>query len=109
MTQKVHVKKGDTVVVIAGKDKGKQGKVLRVLPDEGRVTVEGVNMVKRHQKPRPPKVMQGGIIEKEAALAASNVMVYCPKCRRPVRTGTRVLEGDQRVRVCVKCGENLDK
>lgn len=109
MTQKVRLKKGDMVVVTAGKDKGKKGKVLEVLPDEGRLIVDGVNIVKRHQKPRPPKVMQGGIIEKPAPVAVSNVLIHCPKCERPVRIAKKVLGGDRRIRVCARCGESFDK
>jgi large subunit ribosomal protein L24 len=105
---KAHVKKGDNVMVIAGKDKGKKGKVLRVVPSTGRVVVEGVNMIKRHTRPNQ-KVMQGGIIDKEAPLAQSNVQVICSKCGDPVRTGKKELEDGKMVRVCAKCGEVLDR
>jgi large subunit ribosomal protein L24 len=105
---KAHVKKGDNVMVIAGKDKGKKGKVLRVVPSTGRVVVEGVNMIKKHQRPNQ-KVMQGGIIDKEAPLALSNVQVICSKCGDPVRTGKKELEDGKMVRVCAKCGEVLDR
>lgn len=105
------VKSGDTVMVISGKNKGKTGKVRSVLRDENRVIVEGVNMVKRHLKQRPG-VRQAGIIEMEAPLHASNVMVVCPQCG-PVRVGYRFLEGEatklsrRKVRVCKKCNETL--
>lgn len=105
---KAHVKKGDSVMVIAGKDKGKKGKVLRVVPSTGRVVVEGVNMIKKHQRPGG-KVMQGGIIDKEAPLALSNVQVICSKCGDSVRTGKKELEDGKMVRVCAKCGEVLDR
>lgn len=104
---KVHVRKGDTVVVIAGKDKGKKGKILRVIPSEQRVIVEGVNKVKRHMRPNP-QLQQGGIIEKEAPLHSSNVMLVCTKCDRPTRIGRRILADGRKVRVCKKCGEVID-
>jgi large subunit ribosomal protein L24 len=105
-TPKMKVKKGDTVMVISGKNAGKKGKVLDVLTKDRRVLVEGVNMVKRHQ--RPSQAMpQGGIIDKEAPLHVSNVMVMCGKCSRPVRVG-RKESGESRVRYCKKCGNILD-
>ncbi len=103
---KLHVKKGDTVLVLAGKDKGKRGKVLRVVPDKNRVMVEGINLVKKHQKPNQ-KTMQGGIIEQEALIHASNVMLVCPRCNTPSRTGHTILETGQGVRKCLNCGETL--
>ena len=106
--EKVHVKKGDSVLVISGKEKGKRGKVLRVVPDKGRLMVEGVNMVKKHQKPTQ-KVMQGGIITQEALVPASNVMLVCPRCNQATRIRTQVLADGGRVRVCVRCGEVIDK
>lgn len=104
---KTHVRRGDTVVVISGKDRGKKGKVQRVLPVKRRVVVEGVNIVKRHQKPTR-QVMQGGIIEKEAPIHISNVMLVCPRCSRPTRVGRKVLEDGRRLRVCKRCGEVVD-
>lgn len=106
--KKVHVRTGDVVLVLKGKDRGKRGKVLRVIPKEGRVVVEGVNIVKRHTKPSR-KVMQGGIIEKEAPIASSKVMLICPRCQEPSRMGKRRLESKGAVRVCKKCGEVIDK
>ncbi|MHB1127422.1 MAG: 50S ribosomal protein L24 [Bacillota bacterium] len=108
MPHKVHVKKGDTVLVIAGKDAGKKGKVLEVQPIAQRVIVEGVNIVKRHTRPTQ-KLPQGGIMEKAAPVASSNVMLYCNKCHRPVRIGKTVLQDGSKVRVCRKCGEVADK
>jgi large subunit ribosomal protein L24 len=108
MAPKIHVKKGDTVVVIAGKDAGKKGKVLRVIPTKGRVIVEGVNVVKRHTKPSQ-KMPQGGIREQEAAIHSSNVMMFCGKCNRPVRIGRKFLEDGSKVRTCKLCGEVMDK
>jgi len=105
---KLHVKKGDTVVVLSGKDKGKKGKILTALPQKQRVIVEGVNIVKRHTKPTQ-KVMQGGIIEREAAIHSSNVMVVCSRCGKPTRSGMKRLDDGKMVRICKKCGEVIDK
>ncbi|MEW6192167.1 MAG: 50S ribosomal protein L24 [Bacillota bacterium] len=101
---KVHVKKGDTVLVIRGKDAGKKGKVLTVFPERQRLVVEKVNIVKRHSRPTR-QLPQGGIIEKEAPIHASNVMLVCEKCHKPTRVGRRLLEDGTKVRFCKKCGE----
>lgn len=104
---KLKVKKGDTVMVISGKNAGKKGKVLNVFPRDNKVLVEGVNMVKRHQ--RPTQAMpQGGIIDKEAPLHVSNVMVMCNKCDAPVRVGRKEADSGDKVRYCKKCGNILD-
>jgi large subunit ribosomal protein L24 len=108
LASKVHVKKGDQVAVVSGKHKGKRGKVLRVMPEDNRVIVEGVNMVKKHQRPTQ-KIMQGGIIDKEAPLSASAVMIWCTKCQEPSRTGVKVLDNGKKVRTCARCGDVLDK
>ena len=97
------IRKGDQVQVIAGKDRGRRGKVLQVLPKTGRVVVEGVNKQKRHQK-ATQKVMQAGIVTKEGPIHLSNVMLYCSHCGKPTRVGTKV-DGDVRERVCRSCGE----
>jgi large subunit ribosomal protein L24 len=104
----VHVRRGDTVAVIAGRERGKRGKVLRVLPDEGRVLVEKVNMIKKHQRPTQ-KLRQGGIIEREGFLALSNVLIVCARCNRPSRAGRKVLADGRKIRVCRRCGESVDK
>ena len=104
---KVHVKTGDKVVVINGKDRGKQGKVLQVSPSEGKVIVEGVNIVKKHVRPRSAQ-QQGGIIDQEAAIYASKVMLYCEKCKSGVRVGHKINEDGTKVRVCKKCGEVIE-
>jgi len=101
------VRKDDTVLVIAGRERGKTGKVLRVLHDEDRVVVERVNMVKRHTKPRGTQ--GGGIVEKEASLHLSNVQPLCGRCDKPARVGAKRLEDGHAVRVCRRCGEQLDK
>ena len=104
---KMSIKTGDTVLVITGKDKGKQGKVLEVFPETGRVTIDGVNVVKKHQKPRNQQD-KGGIISKVAPIDASNCMVVCPSCGKPSRVGHNEVNG-KKVRVCKKCGTSLDK
>jgi large subunit ribosomal protein L24 len=101
------IKKNDTVMVIAGKERGKTGKVLRVLPEKNRIVIERLNMVKRHSKARQQQGPQG-IIEKEAPLHLSNVMILCDKCNRPVRVRKHVLESGRRARVCHRCGEQMN-
>jgi large subunit ribosomal protein L24 len=102
---KIH--KDDKVLIIAGKDRGKQGKVMRVSPKGQRLVVEGANMVKRHMRARPPAI-QGGITEREAPLHMSNVMLMCDKCHHPARVGYRILEDGKKVRSCRACGEVID-
>ncbi|KJS22769.1 MAG: 50S ribosomal protein L24 [Clostridiaceae bacterium BRH_c20a] len=106
--KKLHVKKGDNVVVIAGKDKGKRGKVLQALPDDLRVVVEGVSLIKKHTRPTQ-KMPQGGIVEREAAIHVSNVMPYCSKCGEGVRISKKELADGNKVRSCHQCGEVFDK
>ena len=101
--KKLHVRAGDTVVVISGDEKGKKGKVLHALPKTGRVYVEGVAMVTKHQKARG-QGMPGGIIHKEAAIHASNVMLVCDKCGKATRNAHKFLEDGKKVRMCKKCG-----
>ncbi len=108
MTTKVHVKKGDRVEIIAGKDKGKSGEVLQVLPRENRVIVEGVNIVKKHQSPTR-EMMQGGIVERPAPIHASNVLLKCTACGEGSRTGMNTLADGRRVRYCKNCGEIVDR
>ena len=103
-----HIKKDDVVKIIAGKDRGKQGRVLRVFPAEGRLIVERLNMIKRHTRPTQ-KIQQGGIIEREGKLHISNVMMVCTRCDRGVRVGHRGLEDGKHIRVCRRCDEALDK
>lgn len=103
----MHVKKGDKVVIIAGKDKGKSGKILTCYPKDNRVVVEGVNMVTKHKK-ASRDMQQAGIIHKESSINISNVMVYCSKCKQGVRTEKKVLENGKKVRVCKKCGETFE-
>jgi large subunit ribosomal protein L24 len=103
-----HVRKGDTVMVVAGKERGKKGKVLRVIPEKGRVVVERVNMIKKHQRPTQ-KVRQGGIIEREGSIHLSNVMLLDPNSDKPTRVGMRALADGKKVRVARRSGEMLDK
>jgi large subunit ribosomal protein L24 len=103
------LRKNDNVIVIAGRDAGKRGRVLRVLPDKGRVIVEGINFVKRHTRPDPRRNVKGGIVQREAALSASNVQLVCPECGARTRVGRRLLDDGRRVRVCVKCKGVVDK
>ena len=105
---KMHVKKGDTVELISGKDKGKRGKVLTAFPKDNRVIVEGVNMLTKHVKPTR-EMQQGGIIHQEGPVHASNVLLYCPKCKRGRRAGKKILKDGTKVRFCRTCGETLDK
>lgn len=98
------LKKNDKVIVLSGKEKGKIGSVLKVNAEKDYVIVEKINMVKRHSRPGP-KSAQGGIIEKEAPIHISNLMIVCTKCAEPSRIGKRILEDDTKVRVCKKCGE----
>jgi large subunit ribosomal protein L24 len=105
---KYKVRKNDTVMVIAGRERGKTGKVLRVLPERGRVIVERLNIVKRHSKPRGA-ASPGGIVEKEAAIEISNVMIFCDRCNAPVRAGLKSAADGGKTRVCRRCGESLGK
>lgn len=102
---KIHVKRDDTVIIISGDDKGKKGKVLEVSPKEGKIIVQGVNMVKKHMKPRPPQE-NGGIVDAEAAFYACKAQLYCSKCKKATRAQYKV-EGGKKTRVCAKCGAEL--
>jgi len=108
---KSKIKKGDRVKVIAGKEAGKSGTVLRLDTDSGRVVIERLNMVKKHTKPNPKKNPQGGVIEREAPIDASNVMLICPACGQSTRVGYRLLDGGGKVRKCrrANCGRDIDK
>lgn len=103
------IKKNDNVIILAGRDRGKRGRVLSVVPDKGRVVVEGVNVIKRHTKPNPQRNIKGGVVEREAALAVANVQLVCPECGNPSRVGRRLLDDGRRVRYCVKCKGVVDK
>ena len=123
MATQLKIKKGDTVQMLAGKDRGKRGRVLDVRPREHKVLVENLNMVKRHQKPRPirdasrmggTQMAPGGIIDRPSAVSVSNVMLVCPTCKLPTRIGYRFKEGkggEVKIRVCKRdgCGQEIDK
>ena len=103
------IRKNDNVMVVAGKDRGKRGRVLQVVPDKNRVVVEGVNFIKKHTRPNPQANIKGGIVEREAALHASNVQIVCPECGAPTRIGRQLLGDGRKVRVCRKCDGAVDK
>ena len=123
MTVTMKIKKRDLVQILAGKDRGKQGRIIEARPSDGRVLVENLNMIKRHQRPRPlqnanrmggPQIIPGGRIEKASPVPVSNVMVICPTCKKPTRVGTHlrtVKDKTIRVRVCrnADCGQEIDK
>jgi large subunit ribosomal protein L24 len=106
---KTPVRKNDEVIVIGGKDRGKRGRVLQVLPEKNRVLVEGVNMIKRHTRANPQKNVKGGIIEREAAIHASNVMAIDPDSGKPTRVGRKVMDDGRRVRISRRTGGVMDK
>jgi large subunit ribosomal protein L24 len=103
----VHLRKNDSVLVIKGRERGKTGKVLRVVPEKNAVFIERVNLVKRHSRPRGPQ-QPGGIVEKEAPIRAANVMLMCDKCGGPVRIGHKVLSDGTKIRICRRCQEAID-
>lgn len=105
---KLKVKKNDNVEIIAGKEKGKRGKVLLIFPEEQKLIVEKLNMVKRHSRPTG-QTKQGGIIEKEGKINISNALVICARCNRGIRIGYKVLESGEKIRTCKSCGEEIDK
>jgi large subunit ribosomal protein L24 len=109
MNVEINVRKNDRVVVIAGKDKSKTGRVIEVRPAKRKILVEGVNIVKRHNKANSRRGVQGGIIEREAPIDISNVMLLCPHCQQATRIGHQVLEDGMRHRACKKCGAAIEK
>ena len=106
--RKVHIKKNDKVVVQIGKDRGSEGRVLRVIPAENRAIVERVNFMKRHTRPNPQRQIQGGILEKEAPVHLSNLQVICPECGKPSKLGRKRLEDGSGVRLCKQCGATFN-
>jgi large subunit ribosomal protein L24 len=103
------IRRNDTVVVTTGKDSGKRGRVLKVLPVKNRLIVEGVNIIKRHTRPNPQRNVKGGIVEREASLHASNVQLVCPECQAMTRVGHRILNDGRKIRICRKCEGVVDK
>ena len=105
---KLHVKIGDRVIVIYGKDKGKIGNIKKAIPAEGKVIIEGINLVTKSMKANPQKSIRGGLIKLEAPLKSSKVMLYCQKCEKPTRIRHMELPNGTKTRVCKKCGEHFD-
>ena len=103
------IRKNDNVLVTTGKDRGKRGRVLKVVPEKNRVVVEGVNFIKRHTKPNPQRGVKGGVVEREAPVHASNVQLVCPECGKATRLGRKILGDGRKVRVCRKCEGVVDK
>ena len=104
---KVKIKKNDQVLVLSGRDRDARGKVLRVHPNQGTAIVERINLVKKHTRPNPQRQIQGGVLEREAPIRLSKLMVICPECDKPTRLGRRRLEDGRGVRVCKKCDATL--
>ncbi len=107
--QKVHVKKNDMVYVMAGKDRGKTGKVLKVFLDKNRAIVEGINFINRHTRANPQRNIKGGILPKESPIHLSNLMVVCKRCNKHARVGHSVMQDGRKVRVCKNCNELMDE
>jgi large subunit ribosomal protein L24 len=106
---KMRLRKNDTVEVLAGRDAGKRGKVLSVIPSRNRVVVQGVAFIKRHTRPNPQKNIKGGVVEREGSIHASNVLLICGECGKRTRVGSRVLDDGRKARVCRKCKGVLDR
>jgi large subunit ribosomal protein L24 len=106
MSGKLHVRKGDNVYILTGKNRGQSGRIIKAFPEKGRVLVQGVNMIKKHKKPQ--RNSPGGIMDQEAAVHVSNVMLICEKCKSPTKIGRRLLENGEKVRFCKKCNEIID-
>ncbi len=105
----LHVKKNDQVRVLAGKDRGRTGRVLRVFPGKSRALVENINTIRRHTRPNPQRNIQGGIVEREAPIHLSNLQVVCPECGRPSRVGYQNLADGRKARICKRCGGTVDR
>ena len=103
------IRKNDSVLVVTGKDRGKRGRVLKVVAEKNRLIVEGVNLIKRHTKANPQRNVKGGVMEREAPLHASNVQLVCPECGKPTRLGRKILGDGRKVRICRKCEGVVDK
>lgn len=103
------VRKNDNVIVVTGKDRGKRGRVLKVLPARNRLVIEGVNFIKRHTRPNPQRNIKGGVVEREGSVHASNVQIICPECGAPARIGRQILGDGRKIRICRKCDGAVDK
>jgi large subunit ribosomal protein L24 len=106
---RVHIKKNDMVYLLAGKDRGKTGKVLKVFLDKNRAVVEGVNYIQKHTRPNPQKNVKGGILPKESPIHISNLMVVCKRCSKHSRVGSSIMQDGRKVRICKSCNELLDE
>ncbi len=109
MSTRMHIRKNDQVEVLSGKDRGKRGKVLRVMPARSRAIVERINMLKRHTRPNPQRNIKGGVVEREASLHASKLMIVCPECSKPSRVRHKTLSDGRKVRSCAACDGVIDK
>ena len=109
MANKLHIRKNDQVEVISGRDRGKRGKVLRVVPSRARAIVERVNMIKRHTRPNPQQNIKGGVVERESSIDLSNLMVICPECDKKTRSRRKTLADGRKVRTCAACEGVIDK
>ena len=109
MSTRLHIRKNDQVEVLSGKDQGKRGRVLRIMPARSRAIVERVNMLKRHTRPNPQRNIKGGVVEREGSLHVSKLMVVCPECNKPSRVRHKVLSDGRKVRTCASCDGVIDK
>jgi large subunit ribosomal protein L24 len=109
MATRLHIRKNDQVEVLSGKDQGKRGRVLRVLPERERAIVERMNMLKRHTRPNPQRNIKGGLVEREASLHVSKLMIVCPECNKTTRVRHKTLSDGRKVRTCVACDGVIDK
>ena len=109
MANKLSIRKNDQVEVISGRDRGKRGKVLRVIPARARAIVERVSMIKRHTRPNPQQNVKGGVVERESAIDMSNLMIVCPECDKKTRTRRKTLTDGRKVRICAACEGVIDK
>jgi large subunit ribosomal protein L24 len=105
----LHIRKNDQVEILSGKDRGKRGRVLRVMPARSRAIVERINMLKRHTRPNPQRNIKGGVVEREGSLHVSNLMIVCPECSKPARVRHKVLSDGRKVRTCASCEGVIDK
>ena len=109
MQTRLHIRKNDQVEVLSGKDRGKRGRVLRVMPARSRAIVERINMLKRHTRPNPQRNIKGGVVEREASLQVSKLMIICPECNKPTRVRRKTLSDGRKVRTCAACDGVIDK
>jgi large subunit ribosomal protein L24 len=109
VSTRLHIRKNDQVEILSGKDRGKRGRVLRIMPARSRAIVERINMLKRHTRPNPQRNIKGGVVEREASLHVSKLMIVCPECNKPARVRHKVLSDGRKVRTCASCDGVIDK